>query len=94
MSTLVKVGPKVQTLGPSLFHKNSNSSKNFQTMFLFARVLPPMRISPKLDHIWASKGPKISKKGYFMDAELVSKTLKIYNLTVTNAILMKLITIS
>ena len=31
--------------------------------------------------------------GHFMDAELLRKTLKIFNLTTTNAILMKLSTI-
>ena len=56
----VKVAPKVQTLGPSLFHKNSNPSKNFQTMFLFARVLPLVGISAILDHIWGIKGQKTS----------------------------------
>ena len=35
----IKVRPKVLTLGPSLFHKNLSPSKNFQIMFLFARVL-------------------------------------------------------
>ena len=29
---VVKVGPKVQTLGPFLFHENSNPSMFFQTM--------------------------------------------------------------
>ena len=77
-------------LGPSLFHKNSNPSKNFQTMFLCTRVLPVLRISIKLDYIWVSKGPKIC---HFMDAELVRKTLKIFNLTTTTGILMKLLAI-
>ena len=31
----VKVGPKRLSFGPSLFHKNSNPSKNFQTNFFF-----------------------------------------------------------
>ena len=62
---MVKFGPKVQTLGPSLFHENLNPSKNFQTMLLFARVLPLVRISAILDHIWGSKGPKTSLKGPF-----------------------------
>ena len=53
-----KAGSKVQILCPSLFHKNSNPLKNFQTMFLFARVLPLVIVSTKLDHIWGSKGPK------------------------------------
>ena len=60
---VVKVGPKVQTLVPSLFHKNSNPSNFFQIMFLFARVLLPLvKISAILDHISAIKGPKTSQK--------------------------------
>ena len=42
-----------------------------------------------LDYIWGSKGPNISQKG-LLNAESVRKTLKIFNLTTTNAILMKL----
>ena len=37
----------MQTLGPSLFYKNSSPSKNFQTMFLLARVLPRMKLFPE-----------------------------------------------
>ena len=48
----VKAGTKVAILGPSLFHKNLNPSKTFQAMFLFPRVLPLVRISAILDHIW------------------------------------------
>ena len=60
---VVKVGPKVQTLVQSLFHKNSNPSNFFQIMFLFARVLLPLvKISAILDHISAIKGPKTSQK--------------------------------
>ena len=36
-------GPKVQILGPSCFNKNSNPSKIFEAMFLFARM-PPLAI--------------------------------------------------
>ena len=53
-----KAGSKVKILCPSLFHKNSNPLKNFQTMFLFTRVLPLVIVSTKLDHIWGIKGPK------------------------------------
>ena len=35
----LKLEPKVLTLVPYLLQKNSNPSKNFQAMFLFARVL-------------------------------------------------------
>ena len=82
---MLKVGPKVQTLSPSLFHKNLNPSNSFQTKFLYARVLPLVRNIG----VWAQKPPK---QGHFMDVELVSKTLKTFKLAATNAILMKLIT--
>ena len=81
------------TLGPSLFHKYSNPSKKFQTVFFFARVLPLVRLLAILDHIGGVKTQKTSNKGYFLDAESVRKTLEIFNLTTTNAILMKLTTI-
>ena len=42
--------------------------------------------------LWVSLG-KAPKKDHLMDAKLVQNTLKIYNLTATNAILMKLSTI-
>ena len=62
-------------------------------MFLFARVLPLLRISVILDHTGEVRAQKLSKKGYFVDAESVHKTLEIINLTIRNAILMKLATI-
>ena len=67
----VKVGPNVQTLGSSFFHKYSNPSKNFQTVVLFARVL-----SAILDHIGGVRAEKPPKNGYFMDAESVRKLWK------------------
>ena len=60
----MKTGLKVQTLGPSLFHKNSNPSKIFQTMFFLQEHYPDP-----------------------------TKTLKNFNSTTTNAILVKLTTI-
>ena len=90
-----KKGSKLdQSLGPSLFHKNSNPTKIFKIMFLFARLLPLVNISVILDPYFG--GVKIQnppKKGYFVDAESVSKTLKIFNLPTTNLILLKLTTI-
>ena len=59
---MVKVGPKVLTLDSSLFHKYLNPSKIFETMSLFARVLPLVKISAILDHIGE---PKTSQKGLF-----------------------------
>ena len=90
---LVKVEPNVLIWGSSLLHKYSNPSKHFQTVFLFARVLPLVRISATLDHPEGKKGQKPRKNGYFVNAESVRKTLDIFNLTITNAILMKLTTI-
>ena len=52
-----------------------------------------MRISAKLDHIRGIRAQKPPKKGYFVDAESVRKTLEIFNLTTANAILIKLTTI-
>ena len=59
---VVKVGPKVQTLGPSLFHESLNPSSFFQTMFLCARIVPLVRISTTLNHICGSKGSKTFQK--------------------------------
>ena len=86
---VVTVGPKMQTLGPSVFHENSNPSYFFQIMFQFARVLTLVRISTRR----RVRAQRTSKKGHFMDAKSVRKTLKTFNLTTTNAILMKLTTI-
>ena len=52
-----------------------------------------MRILAILDHIGRVKTQKTSNKGYFLDAESVSETFEIFNLTTTNVILMKLNTI-
>ena len=71
----VKVGPKVLTLGPPRFHKYSNPSKISQTVFLFARVLPLVRMLAILNHIVGVRAQKSLKKGYFVDAESVRKTL-------------------
>ena len=89
----VKVGPKVLTLGPSLFHKYSNTSKNFQTVFLSARVLTLVIISTILNNNGGVSAQKPPKEGYFVEAESVRKNLEILNLTTTGAVLMKLTTI-
>ena len=81
------------TLGPHLFHKYSNPSKNFQTVFLLARVLPLVKISAILTHTEGVRAQKPTEKYYFVDAEAIRKTLKIFNLTTTNAILTRLTTI-
>ena len=82
----VKVGPKALTLGPSPFHKCSYPSKNFQTVFLFARVQPLVRILAILDPNGGVRAQKPPKNGYFVNAELVRKTLEIFSVTSTNAL--------
>ena len=67
-------------LGEYIFHKYSNSLKNFQTVFFSATVLPPVRVSAMLDHVGGVKAQKPPRKGYFVDGELVRKTLEILNL--------------
>ena len=68
---------KVQTLVPS--QKNSNPSKNFETTFLSARVLPLKKISVKLVHVWGVRAQKYSKKEHFIDAESVRKNLSFFD---------------
>ena len=89
----VKFEPKVLILGPSLFHKYSNTLKRFSNSVLFARLLPLVRISAMFDHTGGVKAQKPPKKDYFLDAELVRKILEIFIVTTTNGILMKLTTI-
>ena len=62
-------------------------------MIFFAILLPLVRISTILDYIWGVRTQKPVKKGYFVDVQSVRKTLEIFNLTIANAILMKLATI-
>ena len=60
----VKVGPNVLTLGPYLFHKYSNPSKISQTVFLFARVPPLVRILTIFDHTGEVRTQKPPKKDW------------------------------
>ena len=60
----------------------------------FASVLPLLRLSAVLDHVGGVRAQKPLKKVYFVDAELVWKTVEIFNLTTSkNVILIKLTTI-
>ena len=48
----------------------------------------------KIWKFWGGiRAQNLPKKGHFMDAESVQKTLKIYNLTIKNAMLIKLTTL-
>ena len=72
------------------FRKNLNFPKTFKTLFFSILILPLGKLSANLDIIKRSKGLKKSNKGHFVKAELVQKTLEIFNLTTKNVILMKL----
>ena len=52
-----------------------------------------MKMSARSDHFLKVRAQKNTKKGYFMGAKLVRKTLKKFYLTTTFAILKKLTTI-
>ena len=67
-------------------------------MSLSYERLPLVEIAANWSHICGRKGPETPpppppKRGHFMDAASPRKHLKIYNLTATNATLMKLTTI-
>ena len=55
--------------------------------------VPLVKISANSSHIYGRKGPETFKRGDFMDAVSPRKHLEMYNLTTTNATLMKLTTI-
>ena len=58
-------------------------------------IIPLVRISVILDPYFRGvRAIKLPKKGHFVDAESVRKSLKNFNLVTTNAIQMKLSTIS
>ena len=86
----------MQDLGAFPSYENSNLSNFFQTMFLLARVLTLVLWS-EFRQCWTIFGGVRAQyspqNGHFMDAELVRKTLKTFNITNTTAILMKLTTI-
>ena len=90
---VVKVGLKVQTLGPFFFYESSNPSNFFKQCF----CLLEYKLWWEFRQCWTIFGrvraPNPSKKGHFMDAESVRKSLKTFSLTTTTAILIKLTTI-
>ena len=50
----VKVGPKVQTLGISLFCKNLSFSKILKALFLFPGILYVMKMLAESGDIWGN----------------------------------------
>ena len=89
----VKVGPNLQTLGIFRFCKHSNVLKILKTMFVFPWIVPLVKFFQDLAIFGRVRAQKNAKKGHFMDGASPWKHLKIYNLTTTNAILIKLTTI-
>ena len=82
-------------LGPSwssIWVKIQNFEGFFKHCVFLIGTLHLVKISARLNNIWGSKGPKLPRKGHFMNVESIRKTLKIFNFTTTNAILMKLTT--
>ena len=66
--------------------------EGFFKQFLSSWRQPLVKISARLNNIWGSKSPKHPKRGHFMDAQSIQKTLNIFNCTTTYAILMKVTT--
>ena len=56
-------------------------------------MLPLVKFQQNQTIYGGVRAQKLSKNGHLMDAELVRKHLKIYNLTTTHAILMSFATI-
>ena len=79
---VVTVRGKVETLGPCLFHGNSN--------FCLLQYYLWWEFRQYWNIFGGVRAQKPPKKGYFMVAESVRKTLKTFDLTTTNTILIKL----
>ena len=90
---VVKVGPKVQTLGPSLFHECLNPSSFFNQWFCLLEYYLWWEFRQYWTIFGRANAQKPPKKGYFMDAESVRKTLKTFKLITINAILIRRTTI-
>ena len=90
---VVKVGPKVQTLGPSLFHECLNPSSFFNQWFCLLEYYLWWEFRQYWTIFGRANAQKPPKKGYFMDAESVRKTLKTFKLITTNVILIRRTTI-
>ena len=73
---------------------NSSKDELFAKFLVFGNIFGfPKKFQENPAIFRGIRAQKPPKKGCFMDAELELKTLKTYNLTNTNAILMKLTTI-
>ena len=88
-----KLGPKMNQNNQLWVRPVSLQTLNFERLFRDCLCLVKDDISVNSSHICGRKGPETSQKGPFMGAASPQKYLKVYNLTTTNATLMKLITI-
>ena len=86
----VKDGPKVQIVGISRFRKNLNFSEIYKHTFSLLEYYFWLKFHQNRAIFGGVRTQKAPKKGHSTDAESVWKTLKIYNLTTADAILMKL----
>ena len=78
--TGVKVGPKMLTLGPSLFHKYLNLSKKISnTVFVCWSTTSGENFS-SIRPYWGSKGPKTSKKRLFQGCWIGTQNLQNFQL--------------
>ena len=64
--------------------------RDFSNSVCLIGRLTLVKISTRLNNIWESKAQKPPKRNHSMDAESIRKTLKIFNFTNSNAILMKI----
>ena len=89
----VKIEPKVRILAIYRFRKNLDFSKILKIQFFLLEYYTWWKFHQNWTTFEEVRAQKAPKKGHFMDAEPVRKTLKICNLTTANAIFMKLTTI-
>ena len=78
---VVKVRPKVQILGPSLFHENSNPSNFFKNCFYLLEYYLWWEFGQYWTIFVGVRNQRAPKKGHFVNAESVRDSLKIFNLT-------------
>ena len=75
------------------FRKKWNFPKIFETLSFSRGTLSLVQVSTRTRNIETVRAQKHPKMAQFMDAASLRKHLKIYNLTTTNAIKIKLVTI-
>ena len=91
-----KLAPKMNQICNLWVHSIWVKIQTFEVFFKYCVCLigrlPLIKISARLNNIWRSNAQNPYKWDSFMDTESIRKTLKIFNFTTRNAILMKLTT--